>query len=378
MYSETFPIPNETLKGVVLFDANSLANRIGVRSKSLWYCVLTPDEEKYKQIHIKKKNGKIRIIHAPNEIVKFVQRRLNKNLLNLLQDKLPEYVTAYRPEHSIPMAVKRHIAECPICDSAEETPSKHNCPRKGAYIQMDLKNFFHSTKRRWVQDVLQQKLGIPNAVAGPIRDIVTVRDIPCFKPGAKRFGVPQGAPTSGSICNLVAYYRMDIPICEYLEALNNQYHLKDERVWVYSRYADDLAFTCGRDFPFTEKVQIVKDLIKIIEGTGYAVNRRKVHIRSSHRSKDLLGLNFNDRITITREEYLRLRAITHNCLVYGIETQHQRAGFETPMQLLHWLRGKVQYVKHVDPRKGTALHNELLGAIHNYRALHSSQNRQQS
>jgi len=372
---ETFPLPAETVNGIALFDANNLANHIGVSVKSLWYCVLASDKEKYHQFHIRKKNGTIRTLHAPNPAVKFIQKRLNKNLLNLLQDKLPEYVTAYRPNHNIPEAVKRHVATCPICDSAEQTPPKHNCPRKGAYIQMDLTNFFHNTKRRWVGNVLEKNLGLPNAVAGPIRDIVTVRDIPCFKRGSKRYGVPQGAPTSGSICNLVAYYRLDLPICEYLAELNTHYSLKDERVWVYSRYADDLAFTCGRDFPFTEKVQIVRDLIHHIEQTGYTVNRYKVHIRSSHRNKDLLGLNFNDRITISRTEYLRLRAIVHNSLVYGLETQYERAGFKTPMELLHWLRGKVQYVKYVDPAKGTNLHRELLGAIHNYQTLYDSQNR---
>jgi hypothetical protein len=338
--------------------------------------VLAETENKYTQINIKKKSGKIRLIHAPNGSLKFLQKRLNKNLLNAFQEPLPDYVTAYRPKHDLVMAVKRHIAPCAICDAVEATPPKHNCPRKGAYIQMDLVDFFNRTRRYWVGEMLEKNLGLPNEVAGPIRDIVTVKRIPCPTenyPEGTRNGVPQGAPTSGAICNLVAYYRLDQPICAFLETLNEKYNLKDAYAWVYSRYADDLAFTCGRDFAFNEKVQIVQDLIKVIEATGYRVNGNKIHIRSSHRNKDLLGLNFNSRITLNRAAYLRLRALVHNCLVEGIETQYQRSGFDNPEQLLHWLRGKVAYVRHVDPRKGSNLYTELSGAIDNYSALYCSE-----
>lgn len=367
---DIFPVPPDDglTPDVQPFDSITLANHLGIRHKSLWSAVLVEDSVKYKLITIPKKSGKVRLIHAPSPGLKFIQRRLNK-YLNQFQEHLPDYVSAYRPSHKISDAVQRHIAACPICDSASETPPKHNCPRKGAYLQMDLKDFFHHTRRWWVGQMLEKDLGLPNSVAGPIRDIVTVKNIPCPTkkyPEALRYGVPQGAPTSGAICNLVAYYRMDKPICEYLEALNLRYNLTGERAWVYSRYADDLAFTCGRDFPFHEKVQIVNELIEVIEKTGYAVNKRKVHIRSSHRRKDLLGLNFNDRITISRDEYLRLRALVHNCLVHGIETQYQTAGYSDPERFISWLKGKLSYVQQVDPRKGGALQTELAGALANY------------
>lgn len=363
---KTFTVPTEGPLSELPFDDTSLANHIGVRTKTLWYGVLAETENKYTQINIKKKSGKIRLIHAPNGSLKFLQKRLNKNLLNAFQEPLPDYVTAYRPKHDLVMAVKRHIAPCAICDAAEATPPKHNCPRKGAYIQMDLVDFFNRTRRYWVGEMLEKNLGLPNEVAGPIRDIVTVKRIPCPTekyPEGTRNGVPQGAPTSGAICNLVAYHRLDKPICEFLETLNTRYNLKNERVWVYSRYADDLAFTCGRDFPFTEKVQIVRDLIDVIEHTGYRVNRNKVHVRSSNKNKDLLGLNFNETVTVNRLEYLRLRALVHNCLVCGIETQYSRAGFDYPGHFVSWLKGIVAYVRQVDPRKGTNLYAELHGAI---------------
>jgi hypothetical protein len=371
-----YPLPVDSPILPRPFDSTSLSNLIQIRNKTLWYVVVADDKSRYIHLHIKKRRGNIRLLHAPNPVVKFAQKRLNKNFLDLLQEHLPIYVTAYRVGKDIASAVTRHIAKCPICDAAIETPPKHNCPRKGAYIQMDLKDFFHRTRRWWVGEMLEKNLGYPNEIAGPIKGMVTVRDIPCPTkryPDGIRFGVPQGAPTSGAICNLVAYYRLDKPICEYLETLNVKYNLHGERVWVYSRYADDLAFTCGRDFPFNEKVEIVQELIRIIEETGYAVNRRKVHIRSSNRTKDLLGLNFSDRITIARVEYLRLRAIVHNCLIYGLETQYRRAKFGSPEQLLFWLKGKVTYVQQVDPRKGSNLHTELCGAIANYSALHCSE-----
>jgi hypothetical protein len=350
------------------FDDGSLANVVGIRPKLLWYAIVVEDRKKYSQFQIPKKQGGVRVIHAPNPSMRYVLRALNK-YLDQFQEDLPEYVAAYRKEHQIKTAVARHIPHCEICE--EGGPSqKHKCPRKGAYLQMDLKDFFHRTQASWIRKCMRDDLGMEKYVAGLIAGMTTVRDIPNpskLRPDRLRKGVPQGAPTSGTICNLVAYYRLDLKLIAYLEKLDERYGLRDKFRWVYTRYADDLAFTCGRDFSMTEKIQFIQDIAKIIQTAGYAVNSKKTRIKNPHKRKELLGVVFNQRVTLARDKYLILRAIVHNCLTLGIETQHVRAGFRTPERFICWLRGKVAHVKHLDSSKGSALSAELTVSIKNYR-----------
>lgn len=354
--------------GLQPFDDGSFANVLGLRTKMLWYSIITADNKRYRKFSIPKKSGGVRVIHAPNPSTRYVLRKLN-NYFEKFQEDLPDYVAAYRKEHQIKNAVARHIPACPVCDAGGPT-QKHKCPRKGAYLQMDLKDFFHRTHASWIRQCLTNDLGMEKYVAGLAAGMVTVRDIPCpskLRPDRLRKGVPQGAPTSGAVCNLVAYFRIDLPIVAYLDKLNERYGLENEYRWVYTRYADDLAFTCGRDFSMDEKIGFIRDITRIIQSAGYAVNPKKTRIKNPHKRKELLGVVFNQHVTIARDKYLLLRAIVHNCLTQGIETQHLRAGYENPAQFIDWLRGKVAHVKHVDPRKGSGLSAELTVAIDNYR-----------
>jgi hypothetical protein len=76
---------------------------------------------------------------------------------------------------------------------------------------------------------------------------------------------------------------------------------------------------------------------------------------------------------IGKEEYLRLRAIIHNCLVQGFDTQFQRAGKENVAQLQDYLQGKANYIKQINPEKGARLLHELNVAMKVHEEMYDEQ-----
>lgn len=370
---ETITVPDTEH---LLLDDCTLAFFIGFRNKTMWHLIQNK-EDQYKVFHIPKRNGKKRVIHAPSPMMKTFLHHLHARLLLPMQEKLGDHVTAYRPRKSIVDAVERHIPECEICDTAPkgQTPKKHACPKQGTYIKMDLQNFFPSTRRAWIRHLFQNE-GYSFHVSGLLANLMTVPftnpkgiEGAQYKgtPRQKFFqGAPQGAPTSGAICNLVANQRIDQHVLQYFEKRNHTEELVTPWDWRYSRYADDLTITCGQDVSLEEKKNVVRDITKIVERSKYQVNKSKTRITSAYYRRKMLGMVINQKPNIQYEDYLRIRAIIHNCMVNGIETQHVRAGKESPEDLLQYLRGKVSFIRQVHPGKGDKLKAELDVAINNW------------
>ena len=375
----------------LVIDDCSLAFHLGYRTKTLWW-VLTAKDDHYTVHRIlknKSKRGKrgkyapkkeYRIIHAPSTFMKPFLRRVHTRFLVPLQDQLGPHVTAYRKGLSTRHAVAQHIPVCAICDDAEKgkTPKKHDCPRSGAVIQMDLSDFFGSTRRAWIRNYLKAQ-GYSHYVAGLLASVLTVDDLPNQKPVAQRrkgepnffTGVPQGAPTSGAICNLVADWKIDHKILLYLADLDKEQGLEGEWRWRYTRYSDDICLTCGKDFPREEKKKICDDVIEIIQREGYRINPRKTRIGHSFFRKSLLGMVFNQKPNMAKERYLALKAMVHNALTQGIDTQYKRAGKVSAEAYISYLEGNVNYACQIleksNPDRAAKLQIELAVAVENHR-----------
>lgn len=365
-----------------IFDDCTLAFFAGYRNKIMWHLIQNKKDQ-YKIFRIPKANRKMRVIHAPAPLMQRFLHQLHSRLLLPLSEDMGDHVTAYRPKRSIVQAVQRHIPPCEICDGVPKgtVATKHDCPREGAFIQMDLKDFFTNTRRTWIREYFEDR-GFSFYVSGLLANLMTVAfKNPNGKEGKEHwgtpyqmyfYGVPQGAPTSGAICNLVANHRLDGHIMEYLHQLNSDANLKPPWTWVYSRYADDLTFTCGKDYSKEEKKKIVNNLTGIIHRYGYTVNTRKTRSTSAYYRRKLLGTVANKKPNIERQEYQRIRAMIHNCVVNGIESQHHQAGKDTPEEYLQYLRGKVSFIGQVNPEKGKKLRDSLSVAAQMWEARHAS------
>jgi hypothetical protein len=374
---ETIELPNQIPQGMpYAVDDCSTAFHLGFRNKILWF-ILMDTTAQYEVVKIPKKKGGVRIIHAPLPMMKLFLRRVHVKYLIPMQDKLGPHVTAYRKGLSARDAVVQHIPKCPICDTAPkgETPKKHECPKRGLFIKMDLKDFFPSTSKAWIRHYFRS-IGYSHTVADILAGLLTVADIPNPKykkqkvrdPSAKEFfsGTPQGSPASGTICNLVANHRLDGPLRAYLDNLNKEQKLEEEWRWRYTRYSDDLSITCGKNPSLEEREEVIDNIKEIIRKSGYKLNGKKTRVSHSYHRKSLLGMVINEKPNYSKEEYLKLRAITHNCLVHGFESQFKRANQFSADGMVTWLRGKINWVGQINPDKGEKLLNEFEMAV----ALH--------
>lgn len=339
-----------------IIDDYTLSHILRTPCRTMWFSIISR-KKLYDIFHIPKKTGGVRTLHAPHPYIKRLQYRLYKKVLNPLHRELSDSVTGYREKKGTKSAVMRHIHPCPTCDAMPygETAKGHACPRNGTYIKMDLKDFFHTTRKWWITDYLVS-VGYSDYVADLMSSIMTLPGLPHpTVDGFKITGVPQGSPTSGAICNLVAAHRLDPLIQKYLDEMNAWYELDENWKWKYSRYADDIAITCGRNVPPHAKRIIIKKLAWLIRTSGYFVNKKKTKVKYRKQRKQLLGLVFNDKANVTRRDYLILRAIVYNCLTLGFTTQAIRAGYDRTATFATNLRGKISYVKHIHPTRGEKL-----------------------
>ena len=358
-----------------IIDDGTLAFYLGIRPKILWYIMHTRTTKQYTVHRIPKKKGGLRVIHAPSDLMREVLQRFNVHFLAPLHDKLGNHVTAYRSGRSVIDAVKQHIPPCPVCDAhpPDTTPEKHECPRNGTLIQMDLQDFFPRTSMAKIRNYFKSQ-GYSHYVSGLMANLVTVRDIPNDRYDEmvtsgmahvpKKFaGAPQGAPTSGAICNLVADQLLDPYLLGLMEKLSDKMGLKGVDRWVYTRYSDDLTFSCGQQLPQDEIQNIIEEIISRVALSGYWVNLRKTRVTPASRRRVILGTVANRHPNCPRESYYRYRAITHNCLLYGFNSQASRAGKDSTPEFKSWLQGNILWIKQQNPERGEKLHSEYKDAL---------------
>lgn len=337
-----------------IIDDGTLAFYLRTRPKILWWMLLNKDTL-YTVHRIPKRTGGVRIIHAPEIRFKRFLQKVESLMLKPIQERLGDHVTAYRPKKSTMDAVLQHLPHCEICESAPrgQTPKNHNCPRQGVYIHLDIKDFFPSTKRSWIRNYFKD-IGYSHYVGGILADLMTVGNIPHQKnPNKLRVGVPQGAPTSGTICNIIADARFDRSVLAYFATLNT--NLPEERKWRYSRYSDDMSITCGAKITRKKISEVINKVTEIVQESGYRINRKKTRVIHKYFRKSMLGIVFNQHPNIAKDRYMKLRALCHNCLVQGFEPQLGITKKESVDELIYWLGGTINYVGQIHPARGDKL-----------------------
>ena len=310
-------IPESLPKAI---DSMSLAHALGIRNKTLMHQVVNRDKQ-YTVHKIPKKSGGLRVIHAPSDQMKYVQSRVLETLFGPLE--YPDHVAAY---------VKGKTTR----DSAAVHAGKP------ILIVIDLKDFFPSTRRSWIRQILYNEFGYTHRVASLLADLMTVK---LDTPTGTRYVVPQGAPTSGAVCNWVAHHRMDKHILEVCKRWG----------MAYTRYADDLAFSNAERLPKTKTNQFIREIAKIIKNAGYTVNRKKLRVVRSGRQQRLLGMTVNEKPNIMRLQYRKMRARIHNCKLKGFAAVATDMGIANPEKLKSQIEGQLSYWNMINPVKAAKL-----------------------
>ena len=320
---EIYEIPdfNKQPEGIPwALDSMTCAHHLGIRNRTNTNLVNERDTL-YQESFIPKKSGGKRSIHAPSSVLKFVQRRVLKRYFDPIP--YPEHITAYVRKLSTRNAVSKHAG-------------------KPLLIVLDLQDFFTTTRRTWVRKALKEEFGLPQNIAEILSDLTTVK---MRFPYGERYRVPQGAPTSGAVCNWVAYNRIDRPIIKLCEKYD----------MYYTRYADDLAFSCAKRLGKAETNKFIREISAIIETGGYRVNRSKTRVTRAGRQQRLLGMTINEKPNIMRYHYRKLRAQINNCKWRGFEEVAKATGLENGVRLRSRIEGTLSYYWMINPEKTTKL-----------------------
>jgi hypothetical protein len=229
---------------------------------------------------------------------------------------------------------------------------------------MDLEDFFLSIDVGRVYGIFRA-VGYPEAVARVLTGLCTCRahasdppplgayssaaDVAAMHRTRQKYRtrhLPQGAPTSPALANLVAY-GMDVRL-----AAAARFHDA-----TYTRYADDFVFS--GDPGFARTADRFSNLVAgIALDCGFRVNHRKTRVMRQGARQRVTGLVVNAHAAISRADFDRIKATLHNCARFGPDSQNT-AGHAS------WrahLEGVVAWVSHVQPARGAKL-RAMLDAI---------------
>ena len=244
-------------------DVDELARRLDVDADHL-----RAVRPQYTEFTIPKRSGGTRRILAPGSELKAVQRRILRRLLERLG--VHPAATGFQKGHSIVTNALFHAG-------------------KAVVVHMDIRDFFGTTRTKRVSTYFRK--------VGWNREAASLLTALCCHDG----GLPQGAPTSPRLSNLVNY-RLDARLTG----------LAGTAGALYSRYADDMTFSFDRDDHDAVEHAIWKTK-RILADEGYKLHtHKKLHIRRRHQRQIVTGLVVNERVHLPRETRRWLRAVEHH------------------------------------------------------------------
>ena len=286
----------------------------------------------------RKRDGTVRVLEAPKPRLREMQRRLLRHIV-------------------APIAVHPSAHGCVPGRSVRTALTPH--AGHGTIVRCDLVAFFPTIGAGRIWGILRLA-GFPEAVAHTVTGLTTTVlareqwraiDSPTVADARARHRelgrwlatphLPQGAPTSPALANLVAFH-LDRRLAGLAAALGLS----------YTRYVDDLVFS-GPDVRATK---LLRSIEAIVADEGFAIARHKSVVLSPSTRQQLLGAVVNSKTSVPRPQRDRLRAVLHNCARHGWQSQARGVDRERFRQRLE---GRVAWVNGLDPPRGAALRRAL-------------------
>lgn len=250
----------------------SLANELEISEFELSKYIFRADYL-YKRFSIPKKSGGQRHISAPSRELKRIQKWISTNLLK--SQPVHESCTGYRAGMSIVDNANPHVG-------------------KDFVLNADIEDFFPSITIDRVNSLFES-LGYEQKFAGYLSRLCTHDEL-----------LPQGAPTSPDLANLV---------CKTLDERLSEFCL--QRNWSYTRYCDDITVSGDGHISRTE----IDAICNIISSEGFKVNDSKLRVARKTSQQRVTGLVVNERVNLPRRERRRVRAMIHRKETTGVTSK---------------------------------------------------------
>ena len=273
------------------------------------YAVSNTISQHYYSRSIAKAHGGSRQLKVPDPLLMGIQRNILHNCL--MSMPVSAQAMAYQQGRSVRSNGAAHVGQPQV-------------------LNLDIRGFFDSIDQAMVYRWAFPGEYYPLAVRGLLTNLC------CYKGR-----LPQGAPTSPAISNLV--------MRDFDETIASWCSKQDI---AYTRYCDDMTFSGAFD------AQAVKALVKaMLYKKGMTLNPQKTRLASKDQRQLVTGVVVNAKVQTARPYRRKLRQTLYYCQQRGIAEHLRYIGDEQYLPLgeagirryAHILLGKVNYVLHMAP-----------------------------
>nr|WP_086350734.1 reverse transcriptase family protein [Enterococcus sp. 9E7_DIV0242]OTP11656.1 hypothetical protein A5888_003755 [Enterococcus sp. 9E7_DIV0242] len=264
---------NEFLLSFQLLGETTLSNKEQI---TCLYSLSNTLEKHYEQYTLVKSNGGTRKITKPDERLKLVQKNILANILS--QRSVSIYATAYQKGVGLIMNAQPHT-------------------EKQQILKLDIEDFFDSISFSQVYAYGFPRSYFPKATAGLLTNLC------CYN-----HCLPQGAPTSPMISNLVLR-SFDDSIGQWCV----------EKGISYTRFCDDMTFS-GTFDATTVKNKVQAFLVEL----GFSLNKKKTRVISKHEQQTVTGIVVNEKSQAPRTYRKQLRQEIYYCMKFGVSSHIAR------------------------------------------------------
>ena len=276
---------------------DSLEQDLGFSAKTL-YGLSNNLDKHYRNTFIPKHDGSKRKLSIPDLILKRVQRSIADNIL--ADYPISSYAMAYTQGSNVQKNASLHVGKQKI-------------------LKLDVDGFFDHLTYAMVKDCVFCK----ENYSEPIRILLTML---CYY----KESLPQGAPTSPAITNIIMY-DFDEKIGKYCEENNIS----------YTRYCDDMTFSGSGEFNEKAVIFVVKDELRKL---GLFLKSRKTAVIPNTKRQTVTGIVVNEKIGLTKEYKNKIRQEIYYIKKYGIDDHLSKIGEPNKQHYLNSLKGRVAFV----------------------------------
>lgn len=286
----------------ILLSLNLINKDIEDKKKiKILYSISNRVERNYKVYKIKKHNGNYRTIYSPNPMLKCIQKNILKNILE--DQSISKYAKAYHKNISLKDNAKPHLNQKTI-------------------MKLDIIDFFENIEYPLIYNTCFNNAYYPKSIGHLLTYLCTYES-----------RLPQGAPTSSYISNLVMK-DFDEEIGKWCE----------ERNINYTRYSDDMTFS--GDF---NPQEIIKKVRKLLYKLNLKLNNKKIHIIKNSQQQNVTGIIVNKKLQISSKYRNNIRQSIYYIKKYGLQNHLSKIKYnDTKEKYIQSLKGKINYVLSID------------------------------
>ena len=280
----------------------NLVNTSNIKEvNKILYNISNNIDANYEEIIIRKKNRGLRFLNAPSKTLKSIQKRILKNVLE--EKKTSNYTYAY-------------IKGCSIIDNAKLHVNKSKI------VKLDIKDFFNNVNFNMVYNTCFNETLYPKKLGMLLTNLCIYNN-----------SLPQGAPTSGYISNIVLR-NFDEKIGLFCK--NNDIE--------YTRYSDDMTFS--GDFNTGKLIKLVN---KLLYEQGFSLNKKKIVVVNKKTRQQVTGIIVNEKLSIRKSYKKKIRQEIYYINKFGLKSHLIKRKIKLEeKEYLNKLLGKINFVLQVE------------------------------